>query len=131
MSAALAPAPPTIASLISPRVALNAFFRIAGRWGLDRVQEEILLQVPERTLYRWKKMPDKATLSHDTLERISYMIGIFTGLHAIFTEGGYADAWIREPNAAFGGDSALQRMLAGNMSDLLAVRRHVDSVQYA
>ena len=33
-------------------------------------------------------------------------------------------------NAAFGGGSALQRMLGGNMSDLIAVRRHVDSVQY-
>jgi hypothetical protein len=42
-----------------------------------------------------------------------------------------ADAWMRKPNAAplFGGRSALQRMLAGNVSDLNAVRRYLDGVR--
>jgi hypothetical protein len=38
---------------------------------------------------------------------------------------------VRQPNRAapFGGASALQRMLAGNVSDLNLVRRYLDGVR--
>ena len=42
-----------------------------------------------------------------------------------------ADAWVRQPNGAtpFGGRSALDRMLAGNLGDLNLVRRYLDGVR--
>ena len=42
-----------------------------------------------------------------------------------------ADAWVRQPNTAapFGGQTALTRMLAGNVSDLNLVRRYLDGVR--
>jgi hypothetical protein len=42
-----------------------------------------------------------------------------------------ADAWVRKPNTAavFGGRTALQHMLAGNVSDLNFVRRYLDGVR--
>ena len=111
----------------SPRVALGAFFRLAKRWELTRAQQGQLLGIPERTLYRWDRTPATAALSRDTRERISYLVGIFAGLHRIFGDNDpRADAWIRRPNADLGGQSALDRMLAGRITDLATVRQIVD-----
>ena len=40
-----------------------------------------------------------------------------------------ADAWLRQPNTAplFGGGSALQRMLGGQVADLFVVRQYLDA----
>ena len=42
-----------------------------------------------------------------------------------------ADAWVRKPNDAplFGGDSALARMLGGQVADLFQVRQYLDAVR--
>ena len=40
-----------------------------------------------------------------------------------------ADEWLRRPNSAplFGGQSALQRMLGGQVADLYVVRQYLDA----
>jgi hypothetical protein len=40
-----------------------------------------------------------------------------------------ADAWVRQPNAAplFGGRSALDRMMGGQVADLYVVRHYLDA----
>ena len=40
-----------------------------------------------------------------------------------------ADQWVRKPNVAktFGGRSALDRMMSGNVADLYVVRQYVDA----
>ncbi len=40
----------------------------------------------------------------------------------------FADEWVRKPNKArvFGGASALDRMMSGNVADLYVVRQYVD-----
>jgi hypothetical protein len=40
-------------------------------------------------------------------------------------ERGYA--WVSKPNEAFGGQSALDRMLSGAPSDITAVRNYLDA----
>jgi|SRR5579872_804359 len=121
------PGVPRSAPATSPRVALGAFFRLAKRWGLTRAQQRQLLGISERTLYRWDREPATAEVSRDTRERISYLIGIFAGLHRIFGDNDpRADAWIRRPNTDLGGQSALDRMLAGRITDLATVRQLVD-----
>ncbi len=111
---------------------MRAFVRIAQAWGLS-VDEQLALlgQPPRSTYFAWRKLPDKATLPRDTLERLSNLLGIYKSLQILFPATEVADAWLRKPNAAplFGGRSALQRMLAGNVSDLNAVRRYLDGVR--
>ena len=70
-------------------------------------------------------------LPRDTLERLSNLLGIWKSLQILLPDAAAADAWLRRPNAAapFGGRSALQRMLAGNVSDLHLVRRYLDGVR--
>jgi hypothetical protein len=52
-------------------------------------------------------------------------------LQILLPDPAAADAWVRRPNqaAAFGGQSALQHMLAGNLSDLNRVRRYLDAAR--
>jgi hypothetical protein len=110
--------------------ALRAFFRIAALWKLDTSQERTLLgNPPASTYFKWKRDPQAANLSRDVLERISYVLGIFKALEILFPDPARADAWLTRPNDApmFGGHSALERMLGGNVSDLFVVRQYLDA----
>jgi hypothetical protein len=107
-------------------VAKRTFFRIMDIWGVSNDDAQVLLGNPSRsTFFSWKK-GDGGNLPRDTFERVSYVIGIYKALQILFTEGGRADAWMSKPNEAFSGKSALDRMLAGNVSDLHAVRAYLD-----
>jgi hypothetical protein len=111
---------------------LRAFARIAELWGLSVDEQIRLLGGPARsTFFQWRKQPAKAKLPRDVLERISNVLGIYKALTILLPEPKAADAWVRKPNAAplFGGRSALERMLAGNVADLNAVRRYLDSAR--
>jgi Protein of unknown function (DUF2384) len=111
------------------RVALRAFFRLVELWGLSMEQARLLLGRPSRaTIYNWKAGKARA-VPHDTLRRISYLLGIYKALQILYREPHLADTWIRRPNAAFGGQSALERMLAGDVTDLAAVRAHLDAAR--
>lgn len=109
--------------------ALRTFFRIAELWGLTAEQQMRLLGSPARSTYfRWKKHGAEQ-LPRDTLERISYVLGIYKALQVLLPDPAAADAWIHRPNRAplFGGGSALDRMLTGNVSDLYLVRQYLDA----
>jgi hypothetical protein len=136
MSAVLSPRPPADAGAPSPRemavAGLRAFERIAQAWGLSIDEQLVLLgQPPRSTFFAWRKQPDKASLPRDTLERLSNLLGIWKSLQVLLPDAAAADGWLRRPNSAapFGGGSALQRMLAGNVSDLNLVRRYLDGVR--
>ncbi len=106
--------------------ALRGFFRIADSWRLDRAQRATLLAASERSIDRWKSDAAAADLTRDQVERLSYVIGIYGGLHAILGESPLADDWVRRPNADFGDAAPLDRMLAGNVGDLVDVSRYVE-----
>ncbi|MHB8144789.1 MAG: antitoxin Xre/MbcA/ParS toxin-binding domain-containing protein [Vulcanimicrobiaceae bacterium] len=108
------------------RIALAAFRRLAERWHLRIEDQEVLLAVPKRTLYNWYARPEGAAPDRDKIERISYMLGILGGLTTIYGDNSRADEWLRRENDAFGKQTPLQRMLAGNVGDLAAVRAYVD-----
>ncbi len=88
-----------------------------------------LLGVDARsTFFKWKRDRD-GLLSRDTLERVSYILGIYKALNILLPNEQAADAWVRRPNTAplFGGKSALDRMLSGKVSDLYVVRQYLDA----
>lgn len=127
MTVRLAPATPPLAD--AGGAALRAFFKIAAAWDLKGTEARRLLgDPPESTFYKWKKQQDGAP-GRDVIERISYLLGIFKALAILFPDPARADAWIRKPNSAgpFGGRSALERMLSGNVADLYVVRSYLDA----
>lgn len=109
--------------------ALRSFFRLAEAWKLRIAEQRRLLgDPPESTFYKWKRQQE-STLGRDVIERISYLLGIFKSLQILFPDETQADAWLRRPNRAgvFGGQSALERMLSGNVADLFVVRQYLDA----
>lgn len=117
------------AQLLTPpsaRVALNAFERIAQAWELDVRESATLLGTSPRTAYRWLKEGRRDHISSDARERISHLIAIWESLASIFGRGELAHVWVRRPNADFGEQAPLQRMLHGNVNDLVFVRAYLD-----
>lgn len=109
--------------------ALRGFFRIAALWGLSAEEQMTLLGLTARsTFFKWKRDPN-ALLPRDTLERISYILGIYKALQILLPNEAAADAWVRRPNQAapFAGRSALERMLSGQVADLFVVRQYLDA----
>jgi uncharacterized protein (DUF2384 family) len=109
--------------------ALTAFFNITTGWGLSAEEERTLLGSPPRsTFFKWKSEKN-ARLSADTLERISYVMGIYKALRILLPTEEGANDWIKKPNTGrgFNGKSALDRMLAGRVMDLADVRRYLDA----
>ena len=109
--------------------ALRTLFRIAEAWKLGSKELMQLLGNPPRsTFYKWKQ-GENVTLPHDVLERISYLFGIYSALQVLLPKAEAADAWIKKPNTAplFGGRSALDRMLSGQVADLYVVRQYLDA----
>ncbi|HKY64629.1 MAG TPA: MbcA/ParS/Xre antitoxin family protein [bacterium] len=108
---------------------LKAFFKIAEVWGLNPQQQKTILgiQAPS-TFYKYKNL-DVKKLPKDTLERISYILGIFKALQILLPDEKSSDAWVKKSNTAplFGGRSALDRMLSGNVGDLYEVRKYLDA----
>lgn len=108
---------------------LRTVFRVLAAWGLSNKEQITLLgNPPKSTFYRWKH-GDNVTLSQDTLERLSYIFGIYSALQVLLPRPDAADAWIKKPNTAplFGGRSALERMLSGQVADLYIVRQYLDA----
>jgi len=109
--------------------ALRTFFRIAELWNLSADEQMTLLGITARsTFFKWKKDAD-AILPKDTLERISYVLGIYKALQILLPDEKAADAWVKRTNEAplFGGRSALDRMLSGQVADLFVVRQYLDA----
>jgi len=109
--------------------ALRTFFRIADAWHLSGDEARTLLGSPPRsTFYAWKKA-GQGQLDRDTLERVSYVLGIYKALQILLPDPAAADAWVRKPNTAplFAGQPALLRMLSGNVADLYVVRQYLDA----
>lgn len=124
----LQPATPVNPREVS-RPALRTVFRILAAWGLsNKEQVKLLGNPPKSTFYRWKQ-GENVVLSHDALERLSYIFGIYSALQVLLPKPEAADAWIKKPNTAplFGGRSALQRMLSGQVADLYIVRQYLDA----
>jgi uncharacterized protein (DUF2384 family) len=104
------------------RAALN-LFRL---WGVSDEQATIILDLSRRTYARWKA-GDIGRISRDGQARLSNLMGIHKALRTIFRDPARGYAWVKAPNEAFAGRSALAVMLDGEITDLMRVRRYLDA----
>ena len=104
------------------RAALN-LFRL---WGVSDDQAAVLLDLPRRTFARWKAT-GPGRLGRDGKARLSNLMGVHKALRLIFHDPARGYAWIKAPNVGFGGRSALEVMLDGELTDLMRVRRYLDA----
>jgi hypothetical protein len=104
------------------RAVLN-LFRL---WGVSDEQAAVLLDLPLRTYRRWKA-GGAGRLGRDGKARLSNLMGIHKALRIIFADQQRGYAWVKAPNTAFGGQSSLEVMLGGELTDLMRVRRYLDA----
>lgn len=105
---------------------LRAVLNLFGKWGLTDDEAAVLLDLPLRTYRRWKT-GQAGRLDRDTKARLSNILGIHKALRILFTDPARVYGWIKSPNAAFGGPSALDIMQGGELTDLMRVRRYLDA----
>jgi hypothetical protein len=122
---------PTVPRHDSIAAGLRAFFEIKEKWQLSYEEAKTLLGQPGKsTYYNWQRgQVGDVVHRMDLATRLSYVLGIFKALNEIYEQAELADGWVRRPNAAFGGQSALDRMLGGQVVDLARVREYLDSVR--
>src|SRR5258708_29626456 len=121
--------PIDVASPAAGAAALRTFFNIANAWGVGPGTQMALLGLRSRSTFnRWKESGAVA-LAPDTIERLSYIFGIYKALQVLLPDAASADAWMRKPNDAplFGGRSALARLAPRRVSDLYQVRQYLDT----
>lgn len=104
----------------------RAVVNLFARWGLTDEQSATLLDMPLRSFRRWKA-DAPGRLGRDARARLSNLMGIHKALRIIFREPARGYAWIKAPNDAFGGRSALMVMLGGELTDLMRMRRYLDA----
>ncbi len=108
--------------------ALRAFTRIASAWSLTAHEQSAILGRPVDVAC--SQLEAGATDSDwpETLQRISFVLGIYAALQTLFPDQQQADGWIRRPNAGapFKGEPALALMCTGELGDLEIVREYLD-----
>jgi Protein of unknown function (DUF2384) len=104
----------------------RAVMKLLALWGVTDEQAGTLLDLPLRTFRRWKA-GDIGRIDRDGAARLSNLIGIHKALRIIFREPQRAHGWVSAANAAFGGRTALDVMLGGELTDLMRVRRYLDA----
>lgn len=133
-----APAPPAEkdADWVARRnaVGLREALAIGERWQLNQEQLGRLLGTVPRTLQRWRRQVEQSgrlELSTDTVERLSYLLGISKALTILLPTPENRSRWLRHGNAdpLFNGQAPLARMLSGQVADLYVVRRYLDGAR--
>lgn len=121
--------PAKATDLATSQAGLRVFFRIAQAWSLTNAQEQILLGAGRSTLFNWKAGNIRTALEPVVLERLSYLFRIYAGLEILLPIPERANKWVHLPNSAplFGGGCALDRMLGGQVGDLLVVASYIDA----
>ena len=105
---------------------LRAILKLFGKWAVTDDEAAVLLDLPVRTYRRWKA-GQPGRLDRDTKARLSNLLGIHKSLRIIFADTDRVYGWVKAPNAAFAGRSALEVMLGGELTDLMRVRRYLDA----
>jgi uncharacterized protein (DUF2384 family) len=95
-------------------------------WGVTDEDAATLLDLPVRSYRRWKA-GQIGRIDRDGKARLSNLMGVHKALRLIFQEPQRGYDWIKAPNTAFGGQSALRVMLGGDLTDLMRVRRYLDA----
>lgn len=97
------------------------------RWQLsDREACNLLGGLSLSTYRRWKQ-GKVGKIGPDLLLRVGNLLGIHAALRLLFMDRVPAYEWVRKPNEIYGGKSALEFMLSGDITSIIDVRRYLDA----
>ena len=122
-----------IVSLSDPErvsAVIKAILRVADAWQLTNAEAAALFDVPIATWNRMKAGTFRGKLDQDKMMRASLLIGLFKGLRLLFN-GPLETQWPKKANTGplFGGRSPVEKMKAGGIPAMMAVRSHIDALR--
>jgi len=104
----------------------RAVINLFGKWEINDTQAAVLLGgIAPRTFQRWKQ-GDYGRIGPDLAARMSNLLGIHKALRLLFSDPARSYGWIKRQSQTLG-SSALEIMLNGQLTDLMRVRRYLDS----
>ena len=128
--------PPRKAANDPPRITFSddeihamqrAVINLFDCWAVSDEQAAILLGgIASRTYKRWKA-GEYGRVGPDLSARLSNLMAMHKALRLLFKGARRGYGWIKRPNETFGGRSALDIMLDGQLTDLMRVRRYLDA----
>ena len=110
--------------------ALIAMRNLARAWKLTGAEAAALVGTSETTWDRIKSVAWRQTLSQDQLMRVSAMIGLFKGLHLLFSDD-MADRWVRLRNSGplFVNLTPIEAMMERGIPGMIEIRQHIDALR--
>jgi hypothetical protein len=111
---------------------MRGLARMGDHWGLTVDQQRVLLgDLPKTTYYAVLK-GEARTVSNDTLERLSLLLGIWANLEILMPNPVSSSSWIKRAHSdpRFGGHSPLAWILQGTVTALVDVRRYLEAWRF-
>lgn len=106
-------------------VGLKTFINIMSQWGVEQKKQSVILGLDVQEILKQRALGNEIILPDSALIRISHVIRIYKSLRIIFALENQANAWVHKPNASFNGNSAMEVMLAGEISDIEKVSSYL------
>lgn len=109
-------------------VGLKTVFTILDRWGCTPEQIQKILQISRPAYYKYRKRPEQANLTHDQIERLSYLVNIHSCLRMIFEnpKNVYGFMALKNDNPYFSGRSPLEVISTGQFAALYETFKRID-----
>lgn len=109
--------------------ALRTVLNILDAWHISPQDRILLLGCDQDTYNRWINTRQLGEILPDTLERLSYILGIWKALQVLHPNSAATNTWVHRPNSApeFNGETPLSVMARGQLAGLSRVRRHLDA----
>jgi len=109
-------------------IALKAVLNIFDKWGCSSTEKQAVLGMTPSSFFRNAKNPLSAKLSHDQVERISYVLNIHQALRMVFSnkENIYGFMSMENNNPYFNGNTPLSIVATGAFGSLYEVFKRVD-----
>lgn len=112
-------------------IGLKVVLNLLDKWQCSAEQKIAILGFTRTTFYRVNKTPEKATLSGDQLERISYLLNIHQALRIVFSnsENIYGYMSMVNNNPYFNGRTPLSIIETGSFGALYEVFTRINAMR--
>jgi len=111
-------------------VAIKTAMNTLDKWGATPEQQQQILQVSKAAYYKYRS-GTAASLSHDQMTRISYLLNIHAALRTVFEnpDNVYGFMKMENHNPYFNGQTPLALISSGDFGALYEVARRIDALR--
>ncbi|WP_283131111.1 MbcA/ParS/Xre antitoxin family protein [Enterovibrio norvegicus] len=100
-------------------------------WGIEASDVMKIMGLAKSTYHKYKADPEKANLTKDQLERVSYLLNIHSALRIVFDNQENVQGFMNmiNHNAYFEGRTPIDVIKQGRVADLYEVASRIDALR--